>query len=322
MNFLHAFPSLGRCIRFLAIISVFLGSTPVLPAAPAWTTNYAAAVAQAKKEHKKILLDFTGSDWCSWCIKLEKDVYEKPEFATYAAKNLVLVTLDYPQLTKLSPALQTQNDALKAKYKISAYPTTILLDENEKIVTTIVGYVEGGPQAFIAALDKRSAVALLNSARGKFVAKDYDGAIADYTQAIAIDPQSAPIYYVRGLTKEMKRDDAGAVADYKRALQLDPKNVEANRALGWILAASANSAVRNGQQAVLYAAKACELSNWTDANALDNLAAATAEAGDFTDAIKWETKYLTMPVDKLASDGGRQRLALYQQGKPYHEPAK
>ena len=61
-----------------------------------WSDNYAKALAQAKAEKKLVLVDFTGSDWCGWCIKLDKEVFSKPEFKTYAKENLVLVELDFP----------------------------------------------------------------------------------------------------------------------------------------------------------------------------------------------------------------------------------
>ncbi len=311
-----------RWWRVLVLLASVLGIAQVAPAGAVWTTDYAAAVAKAKREHKEILLDFTGSDWCSWCIKLDKDVYETPEFASYATKNLVLVTLDFPEHTKLSAALQKQNDALGRKYQLHGYPTTILLDENEKFVTAMVGYVEGGPKVFTMLLDMKTAAAFINRAHYKSSGQDYDGAIADYTQAITLDAESIDAYVNRALIKESKRDDAGAVADFKHAVQIDPKNAMAYSNLGWILAVSSNPAVRNGQQALDDATRACELFNWQDANAMDNLAAANAETGNYADAVKWDNKYLSFPLEKAAADVGRQRLALYQQKKPYHEPAK
>ena len=61
-----------------------------------WLTDVPKAETQAKADNKLVLLDFTGSDWCGWCMKLDKETFSKPEFADYAGKNLVLVQLDYP----------------------------------------------------------------------------------------------------------------------------------------------------------------------------------------------------------------------------------
>lgn len=119
-----------------------------------WLTSVPNAQAQAKKENKLVLLDFTGSDWCSWCKKLDAEVFSQKEFADYAKANLVLVELDFPSQKKLDAALVKANDALKDKYKISGFPTLIVLKPDGTTVWTQVGYMEGGPKAVIAKLDE------------------------------------------------------------------------------------------------------------------------------------------------------------------------
>src|SRR6266481_1993267 len=83
-----------------------------------WQTDLAKAQAQAKKENKLVMLDFTGSDWCGWCKKLDAEVFSKPEFASYAKKNLVLVEVDFPRGKQQSAELKKANQALQDKYKI------------------------------------------------------------------------------------------------------------------------------------------------------------------------------------------------------------
>ena len=118
-----------------------------------WMTDLSKAQAKAKAEKKIVMLDFTGSDWCGWCIKLHKEVFSKPEFAKYAKDNLVLVEVDFPHEKKQTEELKKANEALQEKYKIEGYPTIIVLDsQGQKIGET--GYVPGGPKAFIAELDK------------------------------------------------------------------------------------------------------------------------------------------------------------------------
>lgn len=119
-----------------------------------WMTDLPAAQAKAKAEHKMVLMDFTGSDWCGWCIKFKKEVYSTPEFADYAAKNLVLVELDYPHSKPQSDELKAANKALQEKYHIRGFPTTIVLNGEGKKLKEFVGYQEGGPGKFIAELDK------------------------------------------------------------------------------------------------------------------------------------------------------------------------
>ena len=118
-------------------------------AAEGWKTDYKAALELAAKEDKLVLLDFTGSDWCPPCIKLHKDVFEKPELATFAKGNLVPVMLDFPRAKEISPEIKQQNEALAAKFTIEGYPTLILLDSKGNEVARRVGYQPGGPEAFI-----------------------------------------------------------------------------------------------------------------------------------------------------------------------------
>jgi protein disulfide-isomerase len=122
-------------------------------AASEWLTDLPKAQAKAKEEKKLVMLDFTGSDWCGWCIKLHNEVFSKPEFAEYAKKNLVLVEVDFPRKKQLSAAQKRANDALQTKYKIEGYPTIIVLNGEGKQVGQL-GYMPGGPKAFIAELEK------------------------------------------------------------------------------------------------------------------------------------------------------------------------
>ncbi len=104
-----------------------------------WTTDLPKAQAQAKQEHKLVMMDFTGSDWCGWCIKLNRDVFSKPEFAKYAKDNLVLVEVDFPRAKKQTAEEKKANAALAEKYKIQGYPTIIVLNAEGKQVGTL-GY--------------------------------------------------------------------------------------------------------------------------------------------------------------------------------------
>jgi thioredoxin-related protein len=119
-----------------------------------WLTDLPKAEAQAKSENKIVLMDFTGSDWCGWCIKFKKDVLDTPEFQAYAAKNVVLMELDYPNKKAQSADLKTANAALKSKYDIHGFPTLVVLDQNGKEIGRQVGYSKGGPAAFIAKLEE------------------------------------------------------------------------------------------------------------------------------------------------------------------------
>ncbi len=119
-----------------------------------WSTDLPKALAQAKAENKIVLLDFTGSDWCVWCMKFDNDVLSQPEFANYAKTNLVMVMLDFPNAIKQSEALKKYNQELQAKFKVDGFPTYVALTPDGKEIGRQVGYLSGGPQAFIAELEK------------------------------------------------------------------------------------------------------------------------------------------------------------------------
>jgi len=114
-----------------------------------WGDNYQAALATAAKEKKNVLLDFTGSDWCGWCMKLKKEAFDQPQFKDYADKNLVLVEVDFPQGKTLAPAVKKQNDQLQEQYQVQGFPTLVLLNPQGKIIKQQSGYIPGGPKGFI-----------------------------------------------------------------------------------------------------------------------------------------------------------------------------
>jgi thiol:disulfide interchange protein len=119
----------------------------------AWLTDVPQAQAQAKTENKLVMLDFTGSDWCPTCRLFNNQILATPEFANYAAGNLVLVKLDYPRKTPQPAALAKANAELFERFEVKAYPTILLLDGNGRKLGA-VKFEEGGPAPFIAQLEK------------------------------------------------------------------------------------------------------------------------------------------------------------------------
>jgi thioredoxin-related protein len=117
-----------------------------LNAGEGWLIDAEKAREQAKKEGKALLMDFTGSDWCPPCKQLKAKVFDTKEFKDFAAKNLVLLELDFPNdKKKLSAETKKQNDKLSDEYKINAYPTVIVLDKDGKELGRERGY--GGQSA-------------------------------------------------------------------------------------------------------------------------------------------------------------------------------
>ena len=93
-----------------------------------WLTDFDAAKAKAKSDHKLVLLEFTGSDWCGYCKLMQAEVFSKPQFQEYAAKNLILVELDFPRAKPQSDAVKKQNMKLASEYEIEGFPTLIVLN--------------------------------------------------------------------------------------------------------------------------------------------------------------------------------------------------
>ncbi len=138
-------------------IRIFLAAAFTLTSAWAggagWSQNFAAAQKEAAAGQKDLLLDFTGSDWCSWCIKLNKEVFDHEAFKTGVKDSLVLVELDYPQdQAKLPAEVRQQNEALLKRYPVKGYPTILLCDPDGKPFAA-TGYQAGGPEKYVEHLN-------------------------------------------------------------------------------------------------------------------------------------------------------------------------
>jgi len=137
-------------ILLAAIAILSLGSFGF---ADEWLTDYAKAIAQAKAQNKPVLVDFTGSDWCGWCIRLDREVFSLQDFKSYAAQKFILLKIDFPRSKALPAAEQAQNEKLASRYQVQGFPTVLVLNPNGSKAGEL-GYLPGGPQAFISALEK------------------------------------------------------------------------------------------------------------------------------------------------------------------------
>jgi thioredoxin-related protein len=121
-----------------------------------WYTDVREAITESNKVHKPMLMFFTGSDWCGWCIRLQNEVLKTPEFTKWASENVVLVELDYPRRTPQTPEIKNQNNELQQAFGIQGFPT-IYFTSAEAIDGKVnfkglgqTGYVAGGPTAWLA----------------------------------------------------------------------------------------------------------------------------------------------------------------------------
>jgi len=137
-----------------AAAAAALGFTSALAGGEGWTHDFAAAKKQAADGKKDLLIDFTGSDWCGWCIKLNDEVFKHDAFKAGVRDKFVLVELDYPQdKSKQSAETIQQNEELQEKYAIDGFPTILLCDAAGKPFAK-TGYQEGGPEKYVAHLDE------------------------------------------------------------------------------------------------------------------------------------------------------------------------
>ena len=118
-----------------------------------WETDFEIASLTTKASGKYMLLDFSGSDWCGWCKKLEKEVFSQDAFKDFAEKNLVCVLVDFPQKKKQTRGLKQRNRDLATKYGIQGYPTIIILSPDGKPVGK-TGYLQGGSSKYVQHLNE------------------------------------------------------------------------------------------------------------------------------------------------------------------------
>jgi len=127
---------------------------PLAPAESTWLSDYKKAQQEAKVSNKFLLLDFTGSDWCGWCKRLEQEILSQSQFENYARENLVLLEVDFPRAKPQSPELRKQNQELAQQYQIEGFPTIVVLNGDGQKLWQYDGYFPDGLAAFIAQLEK------------------------------------------------------------------------------------------------------------------------------------------------------------------------
>ncbi len=222
-----------------AFVALMIAALPAL-AGPKWYTDLDEAKAVAAKENKPLLVDFTGSDWCGYCIKLHAEVFDKPEFEAFA-KNYVLVELDFPSKKPQPPEEKAKNKATQAKFGVSGFPTVLLLDaKTGEAYGRQSGYGPGsGPKAYIEKLSAFKNTAEGRAALGVEAKKASEASAKRSAQGIKLRAamEAKDFDAVCKLLDEDFVDAQGsrkAVASINKALmsqRIDPTNKE--RALKW-----------------------------------------------------------------------------------------
>jgi protein disulfide-isomerase len=137
---------LGRSVVLLGCVAVqaLAGSL--------WETDFAEAATNAKAASRYLLLDFSGSDWCGFCMRLDAEVFGRKPFKQYAEENLVCVLLDFPRQRALRNSLKEQNEDLKKKYGVGGYPTVIVLSPDGEVLMQKSGYKSGTADEYLEGL--------------------------------------------------------------------------------------------------------------------------------------------------------------------------
>ncbi|MFN3694249.1 MAG: thioredoxin family protein, partial [Ignavibacterium sp.] len=113
-----------------------------------WETNLETALQKAQKENKTVLVNFTGSDWCIWCQRLNNEVFTQKEFEEFAKENLILVKIDFPKNIEQSMETKMYNNQLAQRFGVEGFPTIFLLNKNGDIILQ-TGYQPGGPINYV-----------------------------------------------------------------------------------------------------------------------------------------------------------------------------
>ena len=145
--------------KIILIAVLFISFNSLQAQESKWYNNFDEAAKISKKTNKPILANFTGSDWCGWCIRLDKEVFSKKEFQKWANENVVLLTVDFPKRKKLPQNIAEQNDALQRAFQVRGFPTIWLMNPGEGDVPTDgiiplgkTSYVKGGAEKWIASI--------------------------------------------------------------------------------------------------------------------------------------------------------------------------
>jgi len=126
-----------------------------------WLTDWNEAMKMAQSYARPVVVDFTGSDWCIWCQKLEEEVFSKDEFINYAKDNLILLKVDFPRAIEQSNELKAFNQQKLKEYKVEGFPTIVIINEKSQEIAR-TGYRPGGAEQYVKHLQE-----LLNSPNPK-----------------------------------------------------------------------------------------------------------------------------------------------------------
>jgi thioredoxin-related protein len=140
------FNGMAWCTGILAFVALAAAAEP-----EGWSTDFEQAKKIAAEKKLPILMDFSGSDWCTWCQRLDAEVFAQKAFKDYAKESLVLFIADFPMRAKQADELRKQNLKLQSNYRVAGYPTVVLVNAQGE-ETARSGYRKGGAEAYVVHL--------------------------------------------------------------------------------------------------------------------------------------------------------------------------
>jgi tetratricopeptide (TPR) repeat protein len=299
----------------------------LIPLAFALTAPWPGALAQGSKSKDKKVDQVKEADAA---YKRAQKAYEDEKYdeairifgevlkidPTYA-EAYVSRGMAWTEKSQPEKAIKDYNEAIKVdpKFVPAYFHRGIYWNNRKEFDKAIKDFSEA------LALDPKDDATLYNRGIAWAAKGEIDKAIKDYDASIRLDDAYAPAFVSRGQARAVKKNYAGAIEDYETAIRLDSKDGAGLNGKAWILATCPDKKYRDGKKAMDLATMACELTKFKEAEFLDTLSCACAEAGRFDDAVKWQKKALADPeFAKVA--GAQAKLKLFEQKKPYRDDGK
>ncbi len=229
--------------------------------------------------------------------------YENRGDCYFAKQEMKNAINDFSQLIKINPTNST-----------AYYNRGTVLRAQRAYEKAIVDYNES------LRLNPKNALAYESLASIYSLLGNYDKSIRNWNEGLRLNPTNSTALAFRGWDYFMTSQFDLSVNDYLNAIRLDPQNIMAYNNFAWLRATCPNKKMRNGNEAVKLATKACELDIWKRWSSIDTLAAAYGEAGDFEKAIEYQKQALSFNGGSESDHKKmKYRLSLFEQHQPYHE---